>query len=155
MQGQQRGQQQQQTQRQQEQARTQEQQRSRLHDCQQACVRAQEESKQLQRYADRERFEADTARRLGAQLHEHLGVMDREHARLRQRLTVEERERFRARLETMDGCQARWQEAYGEIVQELMRDKPNHERLRTQARAVEKQVKSYRKELDVIEKEVK
>ncbi len=148
------GQQQQQGQQPQQTQRPQEQQRSRLHDCQQACVRAQEESKQLQRYADRERFEAETARRLGAQLREHLGVMDREHARLRERLTTEERERQRARLETMDGHQARWQEAYGEIVQELWRDKPDHQQLRRQARTVEKQVKSYRKELDAIEKEV-
>lgn len=147
MQGQQQGQQ--------EQTRTQEQQRSRLHDCQQACVRAQEESKQLQRYADRERFEAETARRLGAQLREHLNVMSREHERLRERLTAEEQERFRARLETMDGFQARWQEAFGEIVQELMRDEPNHEQLRRQARTVERQVKGYRKDLDAIEKEVK
>jgi len=159
MQGQQQqGKQQQQGQ--QEQMRTHEQQQEpaaagRLHDCQQACVRALEESKQLQRYADRQRFEAETAQRLGAQLREHLQVMDREHARLRERLTAEEQERFKARLENMDGHQARWQEAYGEIVQELMRDKPNHERLRGQARTVEKQVKSYRKELDAIEKEVK
>jgi hypothetical protein len=155
MQGQQQqGQPQQQRQRQQDQARTQEHQRSKLHDCQQACVKAMDESKQLQRYADKERFEADTAMRLGNQLREHLQVMDREHARLRERLTAEERERFQARLENMDGCQARWQQAYGEIVQELMKDKPNQGRLRSQARAVEKQVKSYRKELDAIEKEV-
>lgn len=149
------GPQQQRTQGQQEQMQTQEPKHSKLHDCQQACVRAMDESKQLQRYADRERFEAETARRLGNQLREHLKVMDREHGLLRERLTVEEQKRFQARLEAMDGHQARWQEAFGEIVQELMKDKPNHEALRTQARTVEKQVKSYRKELDVIEKEVK
>jgi len=132
----------------------QQQQRSRLHDCNQACVRAQEESKQLQRYADRDRFEAETARRFGNQLGEHLEVMDREHARLRERLTREEQERNGDRLEAMDACQARWQQAFEGIERELANDRPNHERLRSRARTIEKEIKKYRTELRKLEESI-
>jgi len=151
-QGQQRDQQQQQQQQQegihqQQQA----QQRQRLHDCQRACVRAQEESRQLQRYADRENFEPGTARRLGQQLREHLEVMNREHSRLRERLTAQEQERQRERLQVMDHCQQRWQEGLQALEQELEGQEPRPQELRRRARTIEKEVKNYRKELDRLE----
>lgn len=125
---------------------------TRLHDCQQACVRAREESQQLQRYADRQRFDAETARRLGRQLREHLAVMDREHALLPGRLTAGEREQHRQRLERMDRFQHRWQEELRGLDEEMGKDSPNREELRQHARAIEKEIKNYRKELDALEK---
>lgn len=130
--------------RQQERERT----RTRLHDCQQACIRAQEESRQLQRYADRENFEPAIAQRLGQQLREHLEVMDREHSRLRERLTTQEQERQRELLQTMDLAQQRWQEGLRAVERELKAEEPRPGELRRQARAIEKEVKNYRKELD-------
>ena len=125
-----------------------ERQRTRLHDCQQACIRAQEESRQLQRYADRENFEPATAQRLGRQLRERLEVMDREHSRLRERLTTQEQERHRERLQAMDQRQQRWEENLRAIEQELKAAEPRPEELRRRARTIEKEVKNYRKELD-------
>ena len=125
--------------------------RTRMHDCQQACLRAQDQSRQMQRYAGSENFRAATAQQLGRQLQEELAVMDREHARLRELLTAQEQERYRERLQTMDQTQQRWQENWQAMEQELEGAKPRPQELSRRARSIEKGVKSYRKDVDRLE----
>lgn len=128
---------------------------SRLHDCQRACEKAREEARQLQRYADRTRFEPETAQQLGRQLRQHLEVMDREHGRmLGERLSATEREQHRDRLEMMTQCQQRWQEALEGVEKELAKPAPNREELRRRARTIEKEIKKYEKELHRLEETV-
>lgn len=126
-------------------------QQSRLHDCQQAWSKTPEQAQKLERYTKQKSFGAGQAREMGAELGDQLWVMDQEHLRLRDRLSPAEQERERRRLQTLDGCQQRWQQAYGALDQELTKDPLHPEQLRRQARTIEKEVNRYRKEVQRLE----